>query len=178
MCEPATAALIITGISSVAQMGAAVEKTNAKNQQVVDNTVASKDAYFLKTKQANLRIIQEQTQASQKKQDADLKSMRSQGTAMAAAGGAGVQGANIDQMLNDFEKSEGFFTDRIDQKLRDVKTQNEYNKLGYQSEAINRINSVQPVGHMEAMMGVVEPMASFGLSYSDYASERAAVEEG
>ena len=177
MCEPATAALIITGISSVAQMGAAVEKTNAKNQQVVDNTVASKDAYFLKTKQANLRIIQEQTQASQKKQDADLKSMRSQGTAMAAAGGAGVQGANIDQMLNDFEKSEGFFTDRIDQKLRDVKTQNEYNKLGYQSEAINRINSVQPVGHMEAMMGVVEPMANFGLSYADYASERAAVEE-
>ena len=155
MCDPATAALVIQG----------------------GMAVASKDAYFLKTKRANLRIIQEQTQASQKKQDADLKSMRSQGTAMAAAGGAGVQGANIDQMLNDFEKSEGFFTDRIGQKLRDVQNQNEYNKLGYQSEAINRINSVQPVGHMEALLGVVEPMADFSLSYADYASERAAVEK-
>jgi hypothetical protein len=177
MCvPPQVASLIITGVSTVAKMGASVEKADAKNQQYVDNTAASKDAYFLKTKQANLRIIQEQTQASQKKQDADLKSMRSQGTAMAAAGGAGVQGANIDQMLNDFEKSEGFFTDRIDQKLRDIKGQNEYNKLGYQSEAINRINSVQPVGMMEGLLGVIEPMADFGLSYADYASERDAVE--
>ena len=166
MCvPPQVASLIITGVSTVAKMGASVEKADAKNQQYVDNTAASKDAYFLKTKRANLRIIQEQTQASQKKQDADLKSMRSQGTAMAAAGGAGVQGANVDQMLNDFERAEG-----------DVQNQNEYNKLGYQSEAINRINSVQPVGMMEGLLGVIEPMADFGLSYADYASERAAGE--
>jgi len=176
MCDPATAALVIKGGMAVAQAGASVEKTNAKNQQYVNNTAAAKDAYFLKTKQANLRVIQEQTQASQKKQDADLKSMRSQGTAMAAAGGAGVQGANVDQMLNDFERAEGVMTDRISQKLEDVQGQNEMTKLGYQSEAINRIMSVQPVGHMEAMLGIVEPMANFAIAGADYKSERAAVE--
>ena len=178
MCDPATAALAVKGAMAASQMAASAEKTNAKNQQYVNNTAAAKDAYFLKTKQANLRVIQEQTQASQKKQDADLKSMRSQGTAMAAAGGAGVQGANIDQLLNDFERSEGVMTDRISQKLEDVQGQNEMNKLGFQSEAINRINSVQPVGMAEALLGVVEPMANFAIAGADYQSERNAADAG
>ena len=170
--------LAIQGISAGAQVLGAMDKSNNANAAYVQNTRAAKDAYFLKSKQANLRVIQEQTQASQKKQDADLKSMRSQGTAMAAAGGAGVQGANVDQMLNDFERAEGVMTDRISQKLEDVQGQNEMTKLGYQSEAINRIMSVQPVGHMEAILGVVEPMADFGLAYGDYKSERNAADAG
>jgi uridine phosphorylase len=163
MCDPATAITVVKGVTAVASAAASMEKTKNKNQQYANNVAASKDAYFLKSKQANLRVIQQQTQASQKLQDADLKAMQSQGTAIAAAGGAGVQGVNVDQLINDFERSEGVLADRTMQKLEDIQAQNEMTKLGYQSEAINRINSIQPVGFAEAMAGVIEPLASFGI---------------
>lgn len=177
MCEPATAMLAIQAVTAAAGAAASVEKTNDQNQRYVDNAAASKDAYFLKTKQSNLRVIQEQTQASQKNQDADLKAQRSQGTAIAAAAGAGVQGTNVEQLINDFERSEGMMTDRVNQNLENTQAQNEINKLGFQSEAINRINSVQPVGFAEAMFGVIEPIAEFGVSFADQKAKQKAAEE-
>ena len=173
MCDPATAIMVVKGVTAVAGAASSVEKTNNKNQRYSDNVAASKDAYFLKTKQANLRIIQEQTQASQKLQDADLKAMQSQGTAIAAAGGAGVQGVNVDQLINDFERSEGVLADRTMQKLENIQAQNEITKLGYQSEAISRINSIQPVGYAEAMFGVIEPLGAFAIDTVDYNASRA-----
>jgi hypothetical protein len=110
------------------------------------------------------------------KQDADLKALKSQGTAMAAAGGAGVQGANVDQLINDFERSEGVMADRISQKLEAMQAQNEVNKLGYQTEAQNRINSMQPVGFAETLFRVAEPIAGFGLDYYDSKSRLADLE--
>ena len=165
MCDPATAITVVKGVTAVAGVAASVEKTNNQNQRYSDNVAASKDAYFLKTKQENLRTRQQQTQASQKLQDADLKATQSQGTAIAAAAGAGVQGVNVDQLINDFERSEGVLADRTMQKLEDIQAQSEMTKLSFQSEAINRINSIQPVGFAEAMAGVIEPIGDFGIDY-------------
>jgi|TARA_B110000902_G_scaffold250305_1_gene309338 hypothetical protein len=184
MCEPVSAGTMaaitlgVQGVTAGAQAAASVEKTNKQNQQYVENTAAAKDAYFLKTKQANLRVTQQQTQASQKSRDADLKATRSQGTAIAAAAGSGVQGTNVEQLINDFERSEGVLTDRINQNLEAQQAQNEVTKLGFQSEAINRINSVQPVGFAEAMFGMVEPLAGFAVDAASYSSDKKAREEG
>ena len=200
MCEPTTLLAIgnaVAGTSAVAG-GAAAAGTMAtgmqalsaggkvigglagvaaQNKAAAQNAQSAKDAYFLKSKQSNLRILQEQTQASMQKQDADLKALKAQGTAMAAAGGAGVQGANVDQLINDFERSEGVMADRIQQKLESMQAQNEVNKLGYQTEAQNRINSMQPVGFAETLFKVVEPIAGFGLDYYDSKSRLAAETE-
>ncbi len=200
MCEPTTLLAIgnaVAGTSAVAG-GAAAAGTMAtgmqalsaggkvigglagvaaQNKAAAQNAQSAKDAYFLKSKQSNLRILQEQTQASMQKQDADLKALKAQGTAMAAAGGAGVQGANVDQLINDFERSEGVMADRIQQKLESMQAQNEVNKLGYQTEAQNRINSMQPVGFAETLFKVAEPIAGFGLDYYDSKSRLAAETE-
>ena len=170
------AMLAIKGISAATSVMGAIDKSKKQNAAYEQNTRAAKDAYFLKSKQSNLRVMQEQTQASQQKQDADLKAMKAQGTAMAAAGGSGVQGANVAQLLNDFERSEGVLTDRISQRLEGIQSQNEMNKLGYQSEAINRINSMQPQGFAETLFNVVEPIAGFGLDYYDNANRLASLE--
>ena len=168
------ASLAIKGISGITSALGAIDASNKQNAAVAQNAQSAKDAYFLKSKQSNLRILQEQTQASMQKQDADLKALKSQGTAMAAAGGAGVQGANVDQLINDFERSEGVMADRIPQKLESMQAQNEVNKLGYQTEAQNRINSMQPVGFAETLFKVAEPIAGFGLDYYDSKSRLAA----
>jgi len=172
-----SSALAIQGLTAGAKAVGALAGVAAQNKAAAQNAQSAKDAYFLKSKQSNLRILQEQTQASMQKQDADLKALKSQGTAMAAAGGAGVQGANVDQLINDFERSEGVMASRISQKLEAMQAQNEVNKLGYQTEAQNRINSMQPVGFAETLFKVAEPIAGFGLDYYDSKSRLAAETE-
>ena len=162
-----SSALAIQGISAAASGVGALAGAAAQNKAAAQNAQSAKDAYFLKTKQANLNIMQEQTQASQQKRDGDLKAMKAQGTAMAAAGGSGVQGVNIGQLLNDFERSEGVLTDRISQRLESMQSQNEMQKLAFQSEAMNRINSMQPQGFAETLFNVAEPLAGFGIDYYD-----------
>jgi hypothetical protein len=159
--------LAIQGISAAAKGVGALAAASAQNKAAAQNAQSAKDAYFLKTKQANLSIMQEQTQASQQRNDADLKAMKAQGTAIAAAGGSGVQGVNIGQLLNDFERSEGVLTDRISQRLESMQSQNEMQKLAFQSEAQNRINSMQPQGFAETLFNVAEPLAGFGIDYYD-----------
>ena len=185
MCEPVTLALLggtasagsaaaattsmlaIQGISAAASSVGALAGAAAQNKAANQNAQSAKDAYFLKTRQANLNIMQEQTQASQQKRDGDLKAMKAQGTAIASAGGSGVQGVNVNQLLNDFERSEGVLTDRINQRLEGMQSQNEMQKLAFQSEAQNRINSMQPQGFAETLFNVVEPIAGFGIDYYD-----------
>ena len=170
------AGLAIQGIKAVGGVASALGSAAAKNNAYAQNAQAAKDAYFIKSKQANLRILQEQLQASQQKMDADLKAMKSQSTAMAAAAGSGVQGVDVDRLINDFERSEGVLADRINSRLEGMQAQNEMQKLAFQSEAQNRINSMQPANFAETLFNVVEPIAGFGLDYMKFESNRLAVE--
>ena len=54
--------------------------------------------------------------------------------------------------------------------------QNEMDKLAFQSEANNRINSMQPQSFAETLFNVVEPLAGFGLDYYDTQSRMADLE--
>ena len=163
----ATASLAIQGVTAVAQMAAAADTAKKKNQAYVANTQSAKDAYFLKTKQSNLRIQQEQARTLQQKLDADLKERKASATALAAAAGSGVQGANVAQLIADFERSEGMYNDRVDERMEGIAQQTAMNQLGYQAEAISRINSMQPVGMAETLFAVAEQLADFGVSYFD-----------
>jgi hypothetical protein len=171
-----TASLIIQGVGAVASAASAIDKTNKQNDAMARNAASANDAYFLKTRQTNLRLRQEQTQAAQQKSDADLKSLKAQSTATAAAAGAGVQGVDVDRLVSDFERSEGVLTDRIQQRLEGMQQQAEINKLGFQSEAQNRINSMQPIGFAETLFNVVEPIAGFAVNYADTTARYADLE--
>ena len=70
-------------------------------------------------------------------------------------------------MINDFERSEGIYNSRVDQRVENIAQQTEMNQLGYQSETINRINSKQPVSFAETLFAVAEPFADFSLEYFD-----------
>lgn len=162
-----SAALMIQGVSAAASAVGAIASAQKQNQAYAQNAQSAKDAYFLKTKQANLRIRQEAEQASMQKQDADLRAMKAQSSANAAAASAGVQGADVERLINDFERSEGMLTSRIDQRLEGMQAQNEMDKLAFQSEAQNRINSMQPVSFAETLFKTVEPLAGFAIDYAD-----------
>ena len=147
MCDPATAMTAL-------KVGGTIMEQRKKEKQAQEIARASKDAYFMKSKQANLRLLQEQNKASESKQDADLKSLKAQGTALAVAGDSGVQGNNVSQLINDFERSEGVLTARVDRQLEGMQQQNEMDKLAFQSEAQNRINANPPPSFAESLFKV------------------------
>jgi len=190
MCEPvslaaitgmsasaaASTALAIKGVTAVASVGSAVMGAVNQNSAAQANAQSARDAYLLKSRQTSLRLRQEQVQASQAKQDADLKTLKAQGAAMASAGGAGVQGINVDQLLKDFEASEGLMVSRIDQRVEGLQQQAAIDQLGFQSEAQSRINSMQPQGFTETLFNVLQPIAGFGVDMADYQGKKAALE--
>lgn len=190
MCEPvslaaitgmsasaaASTALAIQGVTAVAGVGGAVMSAKNQNAAAEANAQSARDAYLLKSRQTSLRLRQEQVQASQAKQDADLKTLKAQGAVMASAGGAGVQGINVDQLLKDFEASEGLMSSRIDQRIGGLQQQAEMDALGFQSEAQSRINKMQPQGMTETLFNVLTPIAGFGVDMADYQGKKAALE--
>jgi hypothetical protein len=67
-------------------------------------------------------------------------------------------------------------TDRVQQRLEGVQAQAAMSVLGFQSEAQNRINSMQPQGFAETLFNVAEPLGGFAIDYYDSKAERAALE--
>jgi len=88
----------------------------------------------------------------------------------------GVQGRDIDKLINDFERSEGMMASRIDLKLEAMSDQVAAENLGFQSEAENRINSQQPIGFAESLFKVADPLMSFGVDVFDRKARYAALE--
>jgi hypothetical protein len=173
MCEPTTialASLAISGVSAVAQSAAAVQTAKAKNTQAVKNAELANDSYLLKMRQENQRVYETDVQANQKKEAADRKTEKAKARAIAIASGAGVQGKNVGELTADFERAEAIYDDRLSAQVEGRRRQSELNKLGFQSEALGRINQVQPVGFAETLFAASEPLASFGLEYADYKS--------
>lgn len=168
-------ALAIQGVTAATKAFGAIAQANQQNKRYEQNAASALDAYFLKTTQANKRIMQEQIQAGQQKRDADLKSLKAQSTAIAAASASGVAGVDVDRLINDYERSEGLLTSRIEQRLEGMESQNEVQKLAFQSEAVQRINSIQPAQFAETLFNVVEPLAGFGLDYYGSQSRLASV---
>ena len=190
MCEPVTIAAVtgmsasaaqatalgIQGATALAGIGSSVSAAKNQNAAAQANAQSALDAYYLKSTQNSLRLRQEQIQASQAKQDADMKTLRAQGSVVASAGGAGVQGINVDQLLKDFEASEGLMTSRIDQRVEGLQQQAAMDQLGFQTEAQRRINQMQPQGMTETLFNVLTPITDFGVNLGDYQGKRAALE--
>ena len=174
--QAATAALAITAVATVAKAANVVYQAKQQNEAAQENLQSATDSYFLKTTINYNRYRQEQRQAAQLKDDADLKSLKAQSTALAAAAGANVQGPNVEQLINDFERSEGVYNSRVDTRLEDIQRQIELNNLGFQTEAINRINSVQPVSYAEQIFGVADAVGDFGISYFDTQARFASID--
>lgn len=167
--------LAIQGISAVGKTIGTIGAIKAQNDASARNARSAKDAYYLKVRQTNLRLAQEQRQASMMKRDNDLKAMKAQSSALVSAAAGGVQGAVIDQLLEDYERSEGLMASRIDTKVDNMASQASLDNLSFQSEANNRINNMQPTGFAESLFKVSSPLLSFGVDYYEDKEKQASL---
>lgn len=176
MCEPitltagtlATAQLAVAGASAAAGVVGAIQSTNAQNERSATTAANAKEAYFLKASQINSRIRQEGVASQQKKEDARLKSLRSQGAAKAAAAAGNVKGRSVDALLADYQRSEGRFNDRANQQLEATTTSLRFDQVGAQKQADQRIASVPPAGMENIFGAVLEGGGKVFSAYSGY----------
>lgn len=173
MCEPvsitagtlATAQLVVAATSAAAGIATTVMAANQKAKQAAATEKSAKEAYILKTAANNQRIRQEGIAASQKKEDAAIKTERSKATATAAAAAGGVSGTSVQLLLQDFERSEGVMRDRVEEQLDADTATIRFDSLSFKSEADSRINSIQPAG-MENVFGAA--LSGAGKLYTAY----------
>jgi hypothetical protein len=63
-------------------------------------------------------------------------------------------------------------TARVDSQLKGMQAQNEMDKLAFQSEAQNRINSNPPPSFAESLFAVAEPLANYKLDMDEKNAQR------
>lgn len=162
------AKLAIAAASTVATVATAVNAQKAGNERYEQNAQAANDAYILETHLKNKQLQEQGKAVAQRKEDNSIKRLKATGTALASAAAGGVEGASVDQVLQDFRRSEGVIEDRLDQSLEAQESQAAYELLGSQAKAQSRINSI-PIPDSSAVYGAaVRGAGNLVGAFSDY----------
>jgi len=164
----AGAELAIGVASGVATAAASVSSYKQGIKRYEDNVQASRDAFVLETHLINKRLSEEKKATSQKKSDNTIKRMQAGASGLAMAAAGGVQGASVEQILDDFRRSEGVVGDRLDQSMAARSEQAHYDMMGSAAKAQRRINSVPIPSQAEAYAGVARGVSTAVSSYSDF----------
>ena len=168
MCPPilaAASALLSIGSAGVGFAGAqqqadaqnAYYRQNAKNaQQSAVNSYAD-----IGTKREQVRV-----QADQNAFDQSIEALQKRGTAVAAAGEAGVSGLSVDAVLGSLFAQEGQKRDRLDQQYAadgaNLITQGKQ----VESQAQSRINSVQRAADPSPLSFIIQGLSGAVGSFS------------
>ncbi|WP_339771426.1 hypothetical protein [uncultured Pseudosulfitobacter sp.] len=160
---------LAVGVTSAAAGVAQSINANKRQGELYEqNGQAAKDAYFLETHLTNKKLMDERKATSQKKQDNSIKRMKASATALTAAATGGVQGGSVSQVLDDYKRSEGVVSDRLDQSLESAESQSVYNMMGSQAKAQARINSIPLPDNSNIYASVIRGAGSVMGEFSDF----------
>lgn len=149
MCVMALGAIApILGImSSVASavVGYAAQQKAADEQNAyyARNARAAQMAAVNQYANEQNAIIQKRNAASQQVEETHIAAVKARGTAMAAAGEAGVTGLSVDALIDDYYGREGRRVDSIDQNYEMDRDYMRANMESTRAQAEQRINSVR-----------------------------------
>lgn len=140
--------VLTTGIQYVGQMKQASQQAAYEQQRVeqqntymLENAAAARRAAVEQMAAENIRTGQQQEAAAVEVQDMQRERARAQGTARASSEGRGL---SVDMLMRDFYREEARSRDRINRQLQFDIEQSARRMTGYQADAQNRINAVQP----------------------------------
>lgn len=160
--------LAISAASAVAGVAGAVGEYREGARRHEENAQSARDAYILETHLTNKRLLQERQASSQKKADNSIKRMQAEATGLVAAASGGVQGRSVEQVLDDFRRSEGVVSDRIDQSQEAREDQAVFDMQGSAAKARSRVNSVPMPSLSGVYTATVRGVGSLANGYSDY----------
>jgi hypothetical protein len=138
VCNPM---LIMAG---ALEIGSQVSNHLAKNKAAKENKAAALTDMRMQFSDVNAREIEEQKAAANQIASGLKQKQSAQGTALAAAAGAGVGGLSVEALLHSIEGDAAEYTDSVQENLAMVQSQSRRDKLSIFAGTYSRINSVQP----------------------------------
>lgn len=144
MCDPLSMiGFAIGAVQSVVQYQADVFAAEQQNRMYQENAARAQRAAHDQMFQTQQRMLQEQASAGEEKIDNMREARKARATAEVAAGEANVSGLSVNALLKEFSQQESRYNDRIDQNTEWTLDQLQDEIRGIQSNAEDRINSVQ-----------------------------------
>lgn len=162
MCEPATMAMALTGLSIVTSaagsivgyMGQAQQASAqaayqqqlvvSRNEQIAENNRLANESYLQQASQLRLRQQQEDEKASQDIQQTQKEAAQARARARVATGEAGVSGLSVDGLLSDFYRQEDVFRESVRRNREIGSLQTTEDIKGFRAQAEGRIASIRP----------------------------------
>jgi hypothetical protein len=176
MCNPAAAMIGLSvaqgGMSIMGQQQrqrAEIEyqqaNAEARNNQIVQNRSMATQSYIQQVTAENLMKAQEEQANAEKGKDLAIQKMQAVGTAKAAAADAGVDGASLDNLLNDFNRQESMMLGRLDLNQQFSDQARTSREAGYGNTWKQRVTSIQPYQPSPvAAVDYLSPILSIGKS--------------
>jgi hypothetical protein len=156
MCEPLSLATIglsvgQAGMSIVGQQQqrkAQIEyqqaQAEARNEQIIQNRTMATNAFLHQLEAENMMRSQEEQALAEKGHDLSIATMQAKGTAKAAAADAGVGGASLDHLLDDFNRQESMMLGRLELNQQFSEQARVSRETGYGNTWKQRVTSIQP----------------------------------
>lgn len=127
----------------LAQNEAASEQATKQNQYYWANAKAAQEALVHSYAADGTQMLQERDKASQESFEAVKRGVAAQGTALTAAGDAGVGGLSVDQILQDYSAKTSSYRTDVDRNYRTNAQYMQDVEASQRDTATSRINSVQ-----------------------------------
>lgn len=156
---------MMTIAGGIAEFGQAQQQAKIDEARYQQNRINAAEARDLKIQSLNKRAIQESEAASGQRLELAIKALETEGAQIVAAGEAGVSGNSIDLQKKMTTARQLRGTDVINSNVNQILDAIDDQRIGYNTEALNRINSM-PRGQQPSFLKAVVSTAA-----SAYASE-------
>lgn len=156
---------MMTIAGGIAEFGQASQQAKIDEARYQQNRINAAEARDLKIQSLNKRAIQESEAASGQRLELAIKALETEGAQVVAAGEAGVSGNSIDLQKKMTTARQLRGTDVINSNVNQILDAIDDQRIGYNTEALNRINSM-PRGQQPSFLKAVVSTAA-----SAYASE-------
>lgn len=142
---------------------AGVQSANQQNQYYMDNAAAANANASEKYAAEQLAQVQKEEQATEQRMALRRSAIESTGSALASTENFGQ---STDQVLHDIERQRARQTQTVNTNIENERIQSQANMEAIQSEAANRINSVQTASSPDLISTVISGLGNT-LGYMD-----------
>lgn len=162
MCEPATLAMALTGLSIVTSAASGVvnymgqarqaatqaayqqQLVQSRDEQITENNQLANESFLQQARQVNYRLQEEDEKASQDIQQVQREAAQARATARVSAGEAGVSGLSVENLFADFYRQEAAYRDSVRRNRQFGRLQAKEDIKGLRAQAQGRIASLRP----------------------------------
>lgn len=185
MCDPVSLALTsfaVGGAQSIAGYEQQSVSAERQNEYYKANEAAAQQALVNQYAGDQQQMLEQRQQASQQAFDDEKKTSAAEGTAIAGAGGAGVAGSSVGQLINAYAMRENNTRMDIDTNFKNQAGYDNAVETSQYDATLGRINSVQtavPPSFLSAGLGILGAgVGAAGQYYRDDSLARGAFNPG